>query len=97
MTNKLAVRISVKIPPNDHQRLVYWPKWAKSRLHPDLYDALAITGGNMDKTWWLYWGVIPPAWFVAIDKLEPPTEDELKLQEALANGTAGCIDAPGIW
>jgi hypothetical protein len=55
MTNKLAVRISVKIPPNDRQRLDYWPKWAKSRLHPALYDALAVTGGNMDKTWWLYW------------------------------------------
>jgi hypothetical protein len=96
MANKLAVRISVKIPPND-QRLVYWPKWAKKRVHPAFYDALAKTGGNMDWSWWLYRGVIPPAWFIAIDELEPPTEDDLKLQEALANGTARCIDAPGIW
>jgi hypothetical protein len=97
MVNKLAVRISVKIPPNDQGRLVYWPKWAKSHLHPALYDVLAKTGGNMEKTWWLYWGVIPPAWFIATDVLQPPTEDELNLQEALANGTARWIDAPGIW
>jgi hypothetical protein len=96
MTNKLAVRISVEIPLND-QKLVYWPKWAKSRLHPAFYDAMAKTGGNMDKTWWLYWGVIPPAWFIAIDVLQPQTDDDLKLQEALANGTARCIDLPGIW
>jgi hypothetical protein len=96
MTNKLAVRISVKIPAND-QRLVYWPKWAKKRVHPVFYDVLAKTGGNMENTWWLYWGIIPPSWFVAIDELEPPTEDDLKLQEALTNGTARCIDVLGIW
>jgi hypothetical protein len=96
MTNKLAVRILVKIPPNDH-RLVYWPKWAKKRVRPDFYDALAKTGGNMDWSWWLYRGVIPPAWFIAIDELEPPTEDDLKLQEALANGTARCINVPASW
>lgn len=97
MTNKLAVRISVKIPPNDQRRLVYWPKWAKSRLDPAFYDVLAKTGGNMENTWWLYWGVTPPAWFIAIDELEPPIENDLKVQEALANGTARCIDVPGIW
>jgi hypothetical protein len=96
MVNKLAVRISVKIPPIT-SRLVYWPKWAKKRLHPAFYEVLAKTGGNMDRSWWLYRGVIPPAWFTAIDILQPATEDDLMLQKALVEGTARCIDVPGIW
>src|ERR1700730_557146 len=92
MANKLAVRIRVKIPPND-LRLVYWPKWAKKRLAPYFYDAVAQTGGNLDKTWWLYRGVIPPTWFIAIDILAPLTEYDLALQKALTEGTARCIDA----
>jgi hypothetical protein len=95
MVNKLAVRILVKIPKHT-SRLVYWPKWAKKRLHPAFYEALAKTGGNMDRSWWLYRGVIPPAWFIAIDILQPATEDDLMLQKALADGTARCIDVPGI-
>jgi hypothetical protein len=94
MVNKLAVRIRVKIPPND-TRLVYWPKWAKRRLAPYFYDVVAQTGGNMDKTWWLYWGVIPPAWFISIDILEPLTDHDLELQRAFTEGTAGCVDAVG--
>jgi hypothetical protein len=27
----------------------------------------------MDKTWWLYWGVIPPGWFMSTDILQPAT------------------------
>jgi hypothetical protein len=96
MVNKLAVRISVKIPPNDQRRLVYWPKWATNRLDPAFYDVLAKTGGNMEKTWWLYWGVIPPAWLIAIDVLQPLTEEDLKLQKALEDRTARWVDAPDI-
>jgi hypothetical protein len=35
--------------------------------------------------------------FIAIDILQPETEDDLMLQKALAEGIARCIDAPGIW
>jgi hypothetical protein len=95
MVNKLAVRISVKISPIT-SKLVYWPKWAEKRLDPAFYDVLAKTGGNMDRTWYLYRGVIPPVRFIAIDILQPETEDDRMLQKALADGTARCIDIPGI-
>jgi hypothetical protein len=90
--NKLAVRIRVKIPPND-QRLVYWPKWAKKRLSPYFYEVIARTGGNMEKTWWLYKGVIPPKWFVSIDVLEPANDYELEVQNALMEGNVRDVDA----
>jgi hypothetical protein len=50
----------------------------------------------MDRTWYLYRGVIPPVRFIAIDILQPETEDDRMLQKALADGTARCIDIPGI-
>jgi hypothetical protein len=95
MLNKLAVRITVKIPSID-PRLVYWPKWAKNRLDPYFYDAVAETGDNMDKTWWLYRGVISPSRFISIDILEPLTEFDLEIQKALAEGRAAFIDPKDI-
>ena len=51
--------------------LVHWRKWGKKRLDPKWYETLAKTGGHKDKTWFIYFGRIPPDWFVAIDDLEP--------------------------
>ena len=67
--NKRAIRIAVKIPRND-RALVHWRKWGKKRLDPKWYETLAKTGGRKDKTWFIYFGRIPPDWFVAIDDLE---------------------------
>ena len=94
MLSKLAVRIAVRIPSTD-LRLVYWPKWAKKRLDPYFYDALAKTGGNMDHTWWLYRGVISPSRFMSIDILEPLNENDLECEKALTEGGAAFIDAIG--
>jgi hypothetical protein len=67
--NKRAIRIAVKIPRNDRS-LVQWQKWGKKRLDPEWYETLAKSGGHKDKTWFIYFGRIPPDWFVAIDDLE---------------------------
>jgi hypothetical protein len=63
-----AVRITVRIPSSD-RKLRHWPAWGKKRLRPDWYRTLSRTGGGKEKTWWLYWGVIPPERFDAIELL----------------------------
>ena len=66
--NKRAYRITVRLPRGD-RALVLWRKWAKKRLDPNWYAALAKAGGQKDKTWYLYFGTIPPDWFTGIDQL----------------------------
>ena len=71
--NKLAIRITVKIPKND-RNLVRWRTWGKEHIAVDLdwYKRLnEETPGGKYKTWFIYFGQIPPDWFVAIDDLEP--------------------------
>jgi hypothetical protein len=71
--NKRAVRITVKIPSSD-KSLVHWPRWARKRLEPSWYDALNRTasGGRkgQERTWWLYFGVISPDRFAAVEILD---------------------------
>ncbi len=66
--NKRAYRIAIKIPRGD-RALVFWPKWARKKLDADWYAALSRAGGRKDRTWYLYFGTIPPDWFTSIDKL----------------------------
>lgn len=70
VANKSEVRISVRVPAGD-RNLVAWQRWARKRLAPEWYDALSRSGGQKHKTWFLYWGVIPPSWFTAVDVLCP--------------------------
>jgi hypothetical protein len=49
----------------------------------------------MDKTWWLYRGVISPSRFISIDILEPLSEYDLELEKALTEGRAAFTDAMG--
>ena len=65
MKNKRAVRITVKIPRND-RKLEHWPKWGKKHLDHTWFDTLNRTGGGKYKTWFLYFGVIPPDWFTEV-------------------------------
>ena len=65
--NKKAVRITVKIPRDD-RNLVAWPKWARKHLAADWYATLNKAAGGKANTWFLYWGVIPPTWFVKVEK-----------------------------
>ncbi len=71
--NKRAVRIDVRIPMSD-RRLQKWVPWARKRLDPAFFDMMVRGGGGgmaSAKTWWLYWGVIPPDAFVDLVVLEP--------------------------
>ena len=66
--NKRAYLITVKIPRGD-RALVFWPKWARKKLDADWYEALSRADGRKDRTWYLYFGTIPPDWFTEIDDL----------------------------
>lgn len=60
--DKRAVRIEVSILSTD-RRLKHWPRWARKRLAPEWYDDLDATGGGKSKTWYVYFGAIPPEQF----------------------------------
>lgn len=71
--NKKAVRITVKIPSSDRALKDYLP-WARKHIEPNyLRRLIAVSGGGnaKAKTWKLYFGVIEPRAFVAVDMLEP--------------------------
>jgi hypothetical protein len=65
--NKRAVRITVKVPASD-RRLVRWRDWAGKRVEPSWLATLERSGGGAAKarTWFLYHGTIPAAWFTEI-------------------------------
>jgi hypothetical protein len=56
--DKRAIRLTVELNDQD-VALVRWPRWARGRLSTTWYDRLNRTGGKA-RTWFLYWGVIPP-------------------------------------
>ena len=66
---KRAVRITVMIPSGD-RRLRQWPSWGRNRLARDWYETMDRAGGGKSKTWWLYFGVIPPGRFKAVEFLD---------------------------
>ncbi|MGA1852636.1 hypothetical protein VH570_17525 [Sphingobium sp. HT1-2] len=70
--NKREVRITIKLPSNN-PNLSRWSKWGRKNLERNWYDALSVAGGGEQKakTWWVYWGVITPDMFVAVDHLAP--------------------------
>lgn len=69
--DKRAIRITVKILQSD-RKLKYWPKYAAKKLEPAWRAILNKTGGGKEKTWYLYFGVIPPDQFESVDDLRPP-------------------------
>jgi hypothetical protein len=75
--NKRAVRITVKLASQD-RNLKEWLPWARRRLEPGWLAQLNESGGGSRKarTWRLYFGVIPPSAFVAVDILETEEADE---------------------
>lgn len=72
--NKRAVRITVRIPSND-RKLAPWLKWSRRRLDPawlkDLHSAAG--GGRQPRTWYLYFGIIPPSAFQSVHHLDATT------------------------
>jgi len=73
--NKRAVRIAVKIPSSD-RALKQWLPWARKHVEPEFLARLHRAAGSEPKfkTWWLYFGTVPPSAFVAVDILEPESE-----------------------
>lgn len=69
--DKTAVRITTKIRSNN-PKLKRWLPWARKRCEPDYLDRLHLAAGQKSKhkTWWLYFGTIPPADFVRVDFID---------------------------
>jgi len=63
---KTAVRITVQIPDGD-DNLYHWPEMAALlKMDPTWYQALHQAGGGGSDDWYVYTGVIPPAWFLDV-------------------------------
>jgi hypothetical protein len=70
--DKTAVRIRVKLGSAD-RNLKKWDSWARKRVEPDFLQVLHRVAGppyGKHKTWWLYFGVVPPSAFVGVDFLD---------------------------
>ena len=70
-TNKLEARITVKVHSSD-RNLKRWQPWARKHCEPGFADQLAAAagqGGRKARTWWLYFGTIPPANFLAVEDM----------------------------
>jgi hypothetical protein len=68
--NKTAVRIAVRIPPDD-DRLVSFRTFADSHgMDRRFYQALDRNGGWQARYWWLYRGLVVPEWFVDVEFLD---------------------------
>lgn len=68
---KRAVRITVKLPSND-PNLKSWRSWSRKHCEEGYAEHLEQTAGMQGrkaKTWWLYFGTVPPSAFTAVDIL----------------------------
>jgi hypothetical protein len=64
VSNKIAVRISVKIPDDD-DRIISWQDFAnRNVVDRRWYRELDEAGGWEARNWWIYQGVVRPEWFV---------------------------------
>jgi len=70
MMDKRRIRIEVVIPRGD-RNLHRWDRWSKKHLAPSWRDALHGAGGHSYRTWFIYNGIIPPAWFSKVEDLKP--------------------------
>lgn len=71
--NKREARITLKLPSSD-PKLKRWRSWSRKNCDPGYPERLEKAGGasaKKAKTWWLYFGVIPPESFLEIDILVP--------------------------
>lgn len=60
IADKRRVRLSVDLPSDD-PALRRWRDWAgKNGVAQEWYRTLDRAAGGGSKTWWLYFGVIPP-------------------------------------
>jgi hypothetical protein len=64
--NKLAVRITIDEVP-DSSLLRRWKRWGPANCTPDMLDRLHRANGANHRTWWLYFGTIPPESFSSVE------------------------------
>jgi hypothetical protein len=69
--NKRAVRIKIRMPSSD-RALKAWRTWSRKHCEPGYAERLEAAAGpdGKAKTWWLYFGTVPPSAFMSIDILE---------------------------
>src|SRR3546814_9038058 len=72
--NKKAIRIKVKLPSSD-RRLFHWPAWSRKRMSRQWLDALHKAGGPRWRTWYIYFGVVPPSDFLEVLRSEEHTSE----------------------
>jgi hypothetical protein len=73
--NKAAVRITLKIPPENQNSLESWREIIRRfGVESRWAHALNVVGGWGEADWWIYWGTISPDWFTRVDFLDghPP-------------------------
>ena len=72
--DKREVRITLKLPSSD-RALKQWRPWSRKHCEPGYAERLERAAGqkNKAKTWWLYFGTIPPEAFVEVKVLKPGT------------------------
>jgi hypothetical protein len=64
--DKAEARITVTELPKSHW-LRRWSRWARDYVEPEIYQELARRDGAKHLDWYLYWGVIPPECFAAVE------------------------------
>ncbi len=74
--DKTECRIKVDIPVSD-SRLIKWSVYAKQKNVSDKwYRALDVTGGGGSDNWYLFFGVIKPELFKAVQELKQEINEE---------------------
>jgi hypothetical protein len=78
--SKVSVRLKVSIPKEDHN-LYRWKDVPKVfRIEGRVYRALnKCCRGNPVYDWFIYTGVIPPAWFIEVAVFDSPANDSARV------------------
>jgi hypothetical protein len=64
--DRTAVRIVIRKMP-DIGQLVRWKRWGRRNCKSGIYDALIRGGGTKHGSWYVFFGIIPPENFAAIE------------------------------
>jgi hypothetical protein len=88
--NKREARIRIKIPSSD-PKLKHWRSWSRKHCEPGYPDILEQSAGatpRKARTWWLYFGVVPPTCFEGIEILVPEASSSSEGTERKTAGIA---------